>query len=249
METISSESDSHVEKKRTSRVEVVIEYIKDAVTTGHFKGGDQLPTELELATLLGVSRTPVREAIKVLDMVGIIEVRHGTGTFVRDGVHAALAQLMLFQTYLQVTTPQKLMEVRQVFERSCAELAAERRTQEDLDAMQQSIEVSRQLANDPNATLEQVLKADLDFHKLVYSAAQNELLETVANFVLSMVAPWIKTSIERAGPHNAVKLHEVMYMMIESGNANAAREFANSSDFAQMDPVDANMQHFRDTIG
>lgn len=249
MAMISNETSSHSEKKRTSRVEVVIEYIKEAVTAGRLKGGDQLPTELELATLLGVSRTPVREAIKVLDMVGIIEVRHGTGTFVRDGVHAALAQLMLFQTYLRDTTPQKLMEVRQVFERSCAELAAERRTQEDLSAMRHSIEVSRQLADDSKATLEQVIEADLDFHKLVYRAAHNELLESVANFVLSMVAPWVGMSIERAGPHNAVKLHEVMYMMIESGNANAAREFANSPDFAQGDPVDANMQHFRDTIG
>lgn len=234
--------------RRLSRVDLVMDYIKTSVTDGSLQAGDRLPTEFELAEQLGVSRTPVREAIKILDMVGIVEVRHGAGTFVRQEFHSALAQLMLFQSYLKDTTPQKLMEVRQVFERSCAELAAVRRSEDDLKALRESIELSRRLADDPESTLAAVLEADLAFHRLVYRAADNELLEAVANFVLSMVAPWIGKSIERAGPGNAVKLHEVLYVMIESGNASAARELAHSRDLFSGDPVEANMQHFRDTI-
>jgi DNA-binding FadR family transcriptional regulator len=235
-------------KKAQSRVNLVMEHIKNAVMSGALKGGDRLPSELEIAETLGVSRTPVREAIKVLDVVGVIEVRHGSGTFVRPGVQAALSQLLLFQTYLTDTTPQKLMEVRGIFEKNCAELAAERRTDADLADMRNAIEHLRSLAADPNATHERILQADLAFHRLVYRASGNELIESIANFVLTMVAPWIGKSLRHMGPQNAIKLHEIMLIMLESGNANAAREFTASKGFGHTNPVDANMLHFRDTI-
>ena len=235
-------------KRPQTRVNLVMDHIKNAVMSGALKGGDRLPSEMEIAEQLGVSRTPVREAIKILDVVGVIEVRHGSGTFVRPGVQAALSQLLLFQTYLNETTPQKLMEVRAIFEKNCAELAAERRTDRDLAEMRDAVEHLRNLAAAPDATQDQILQADLAFHRLVYRAAGNELIESIANFVLTMVAPWIGKSLQHMGPQNAIKLHEIMLLMIENRNASAAREFTASKGFGYTDPVDANMLHFRDTI-
>jgi len=223
-------------RKPVSRLELVLDHIKYRVADGTFTAGAQLPPELELARELGVSRTPVREAVKILAASGILEVRHGNGTFVAKGAQASLGPLLLFEIYLKDTTPQKLMEVRTIFERSCAELAAQRRTPEDLAAMRACIERLRPLAEAYPLDLDATLEADLDFHRAIYRAAKNELVATLANFVLNMVSGWLRRSHENGGLKDTVHLHEIMYTMIETRNSGGARECYG---------VEANMEHFR----
>jgi DNA-binding FadR family transcriptional regulator len=223
-------------KKPRSRLEVVLDHIKQQIAEQTLVAGAQLPPELELARELGVSRTPVREAIKVLSAAGIVEVRHGHGTFVTNGAQASLGQLLLFEIYLKETTPQKLMEVRTIFERSAAELAAQRRTTDDLVAMRACIERLRPLAEADPVDFDATVEADLDFHRAIYRAAKNELVETLANFVLNMVSGWLRRSHANGGLRDTVHLHEIMYTMIETRNSGGARECYG---------VEANMEHFR----
>ncbi len=222
--------------KMQSRLDFVLDYIKRRIADGSLSAGARLPAEVELAREIGVSRTPVREAIKVLAAAGMLDVRHGHGTFITSGPQASLAQLLLFQTHLQVTTPQKLMEVRLVFERSCAELAAQRRTSADLAAMRECIERLKRLTEDVQPDLDAITEADLDFHRAIYRATDNELVASVANFVLNMVADWVRKSHEIGEVMSTVRLHEVMYTMIETQNSGGARECYGA---------EANMAHFR----
>ncbi|BBK43448.1 GntR family transcriptional regulator [Allostella vacuolata] len=226
--------------KPLTRVEVVLDHIKDRIADGSLKAGSQLPTEIDLARALGVSRTPVREAVKVLAAAGVLEVRHGHGTFVATGsAQSSLAQLLLFEVHLRDTTPQKLMEVRTIFERSCAELAAQRRTPEDLAEMRACIERLRAvLAVDP-PDFDAALEADLDFHRAIYRASKNELVATLANFVLNMVSVWLRRSHAAGGLKGTVRLHEVMYTMIETRNSGGAREAHG---------VEENMEYFREML-
>ena len=231
-----TESTRNETGKPRSRLEVVLDHIKRGIAEGTLKAGAQLPPEIELARELGVSRTPVREAVKVLAASGIVDVRHGHGTFIANGAQASLGQLLLFEIYLKDTTPQKLMEVRMIFERSCAELAAQRRTDEDLAAMRACIERLRPLVAADPIDYDATLEADLDFHRAIYRAAQNELVTTLANFVLNMVSDWLRRSHESGGLQDTIRLHEIMYAMIETRNSGGARECYG---------VEANMAHFK----
>ncbi len=226
-------------KKSLSRLEVVLDHIKHQIADGTLQAGTQLPPELELARELGVSRTPVREAMKVLAAAGVVEVRHGHGTFVTNGAQASLGQLLLFEIYMKDTTPRKLMEVRTIFERSAAELAAQRRTPEDLQEMRACIERLRPLAAADPLDFDATLAADLDFHRAIYRAAKNALVETLANFVLNMVSGWLRRSHANGGLRDTVRLHEIMYAMIEAQNSGGARECYG---------VEANMEHFRQML-
>lgn len=229
--------------KKQNKVELVIEAIKSRLSDGTWKSGDRLPNEDELGAILHVSRTPLREAIKILDMANVLEIRRGTGTFVRRGTVASLSQLLLFQRYLNRATPQKLMEVRWLFERSCAELAAQRRTDDDLAAMRAAIDDLRALATpDWRNIIEQICEVDKLFHRRVYDAAKNELISTISNFVLDMVSPFMERSLMVGGPWKTIKLHEMLYVMIENGNPAGAREITS------MNAVDVNMNHFRETL-
>ncbi len=222
-------------RKMQSRLDFVLDYIKRKIADGSLGAGARLPAEVELAREIGVSRTPVREAIKVLAAAGIVDVRHGHGTFITSGPQASLAQLLLFQTHLQATTPQKLMEVRLIFERSCAELAARRRTADDLVAMRECIERLKRLTQSVPPDLDAITEADLDFHRAIYKATHNELVASVANFVLNMVADWVRKSHEVGEAMSTVRLHEIMYAMIETQNSGGARECYGA---------EANMAHF-----
>jgi GntR family transcriptional regulator, transcriptional repressor for pyruvate dehydrogenase complex len=223
-------------RKPPSRLEIVLDHIKQRIAEGILRPGDQLPPENELARELGLSRTPVREAVKVLAAAGILVVRHGRGTFVSDGAQASLGQLLLFEIYLKDSTPQKLMEVRRIFERSCAELAAQRRTEGDLAEMRACIERLRPLAAADPPNLDATLEADLAFHRAIYKAAKNELVATLANFVLNMISGCLRRSHASGGLNDTVRLHEIMYTMIESRNSGGARECYGA---------DENMEHFR----
>ena len=79
-------------------------------------------------------------------------------------------------------------------------------------------------------------EADLAFHRAIYRAAKNELVETLANFVLSMVSGWLRRSHAHGGLADTVRLHEIMYTMIETRNTGGAREAYRA---------EVNMEHFR----
>lgn len=205
-------------------VKAVLSYVQQGIQEGRFEGGCQLPTEAELASLVGVSRTPVREAIKVLEAAGVLEIRRGVGTFLRPQATAALGQLLLFQAHLQEATPRKLFETRLMIERAAAELAAQHRSVEDLARMKAANKRLETLIEDPTATLDELAVADMEFHFSVYDACGNELIATLGRFVTSMVVPWIKQSLERGGRPQVIGHHDLIIAMIELRNAGGARE-------------------------
>lgn len=229
-------------KRQPTRVQMVLEHVKDQIIAGHLKPGSQLPTENEIAEHLGISRTPVREAIKIFEAMGVLDVRIGSGTFVNQEIEPSLAQLLLFQLYLQKTTPQKMMEVRQMIARGCSEMAAQRRTSEDLAAMEAAIKKMEALAKLANPSFDEALEVDLEFHRAVNRATHNELVETIGNFILDTVAPWIKISLQRLSPSAAVKVHRLEYEMIAAGNSDGARENRT------MAAVDLSLENWRNSL-
>jgi DNA-binding FadR family transcriptional regulator len=227
------------ENPRASRVDHVIEYVKTQITDGVWTAGSRLPNENEVARTLGVSRTPVREAIKILAAAGLLETRQGHGTFVRSRISVSALQLALFQIHLEKTTPQKLMEVRELFEVACVELAAQRRTSNDLVAMEIAIQRLREEAAKRPLDRQAALEADISFHRAVYAATHNELIQAIANLMLEMITPYIGKSHEAGQLQQSIRLHE---MMLE---AIAAHDRA---DHKLMRSVRANMDHFRQTL-
>lgn len=226
------------QKKPQTRVEFALDYITKEIANGNLRAGDKLPNEKDLAEQLGISRTPIREAMKTLAVAGLIDIRHGHGSYVREEKGAPALPLNLFQLYLQDSTPEMLMELRDIFDRNCSELAAQRRTDEDLARMRECIDRLKALTEQPNASLDDMLQADLDFHRAIYEATGNKLIMTVAEFVLNMVAPWVRKSLDVSGRVRAVDLHEQIY------DAILKREIGPQNRMS----VDANMKHFMQSL-
>jgi DNA-binding FadR family transcriptional regulator len=156
------------------------------VVSGQWAAGTPLPTEDELAVALGVSRTVVREAIKVLQAKGLVEVRPKTGTRVRPrrAWHLLDADVVswLFTGFDRgepATDLRELYEVRATIETAAARLAAGRRTEEQLAEIEANERRVEAAWAEPLARR----AADLDFHGAVVDAAQNSFLSHVNSLV------------------------------------------------------------------
>jgi len=147
--------------------------IKQMITDGRLAPGQQLPSERALSEMLGLSRPTVREAIRALVAMHILEVRPGTGTFVSSLDLEELLRPMHFVLGLQTEQSlDDLFEVRLLLEPDAAALAAERALPEEIEAIRQAVEATQ----DANISHEELLRSDVELHRAIAEASHNPLL-------------------------------------------------------------------------
>lgn len=118
--------------KRPRLSSEILARLQQGIRDGVLNVGDKLPSERELAESMGVSRNSVREAIRALEALGVIEVRHGDGTFIREPDVASLLGPYFDVLHEKGTFLKEVLEFRRLLEPSLAHLAAERATDDDL---------------------------------------------------------------------------------------------------------------------
>jgi GntR family transcriptional regulator, transcriptional repressor for pyruvate dehydrogenase complex len=181
--------------RKTKVYHEIVEQIRELISAGRIKPGDRLPPERELAELFKASRNSVRDAIRVLEQMGLIESRQGDGTYVRSVSAEDLAEplaLMLLQSRTQM---RELWEVRRVLEPAIAEFAASRITDEELGELEAILEAQRRRVESGFPALEE----DTAFHYAIAEAARN----TVMLRTLDTLVDLLRQSRERSlQPHD-----------------------------------------------
>lgn len=201
---------------RPALYEVIAERLLSHVVQTELSPGDKLPGERELARRLGVSRTTVRQAIVALQTQGILEVRHGGGTFLRhlDPHSRAVSQVVSRRRRL----PQ-VLEARRVLEVPIAELAARRRTDEDLEHIERALERMRSEI----AAGEIGVRGDGEFHAAVTAAAHNPVLAEQMAHLAEAIAETRSESLSQPGrPPRSLADHEAISVAVRAGDPEAA---------------------------
>ena len=208
---------------RTSRLyEQIVQQIEEAVLNGSLKPGDQLPAERDLAQRMGVSRTAVREAVKTLREKGLVEAYSGRGTFITNGTSQAARQSfdLMVKIGQQEGSPH-LVELRLILEPGIAALAAERATEEDLQAMREAVAVMDRSQKNPQAYIE----ADLDFHLALAEAAGNPLILSLIDSIVGLLREQrIKIFNVEGGPQRGQFHHKRILAAMEHRDPEMARE-------------------------
>lgn len=152
-----------------------VRQIRALIEDGVFKPNDRLPSERQLVQELSVSRTSVREALRVLEAMGFIEVQPGVGAYVLDR-HFSKDLSSRWTEWMAEHHEEvdQLLEIREALEPKAAALAAERLTDEKLAAIMQALEKMRKSAQERD--IDGAVEADIEFHDLINHAAQNDLL-------------------------------------------------------------------------
>ncbi|MBW2504257.1 MAG: FadR family transcriptional regulator [Deltaproteobacteria bacterium] len=172
--------------------EEIVEQIKILISQGDLKPGDRLPSERELATMLGVSRPSVRESIMVLEAMGFLESRQGGGTFVRALTENRIADPL--SKLIEKKDPQllrSLAEVRMGLESWSAFLAAQRATDQDIAEMRRLFDVMEKQAVKGGWSPE----IDAEFHYAITSASHNSLQMHVLDSVHSLFHTTIQVAL------------------------------------------------------
>lgn len=152
--------------------DVAIEKIKTMILDGRLKPGDKLPREADLAEQLGISRSPLREAVSVLSMLRILDVRRGDGTYVTSLTPDLLLETMSFIIdFHQDSSILDLFEVRRALEPMAAEKAARLMAGEDAAQL-----LALTDAVDPDSPIGDLVANDLEFHHRIAAAASNPVL-------------------------------------------------------------------------
>jgi GntR family transcriptional repressor for pyruvate dehydrogenase complex len=150
--------------------------LKRLIDDGALRPGDRLPSERELSEQLHVSRGTVREAVQFLRALGLVEIRHGAGTFVSDasGDHEALGAGWRDWTMRHAARVRELIEVRKGLETLAAELASVRQKPEGLESMTRALEQKEAAADTHDVAA--LVQADVQFHRGIAEATGNRAL-------------------------------------------------------------------------
>lgn len=173
--------------------EEIVDQIRELVARGELKPGDKLPSERDLVERLQVSRASIREALSALEMMGLIEVRSGEGTFMRRLRSESVVAPLAWMLSIEKGTVTELLEVRKILEVHAAQLAAERAKPEDLRELAEALEDMRQ----ETVTPELGGVADLRFHYAITRATKNTILMLLMDSISDMMQQMLKTSREK----------------------------------------------------
>ena len=192
--------------------DVVFETLRDAIITQVLKPGERL-MEIQLADEMGVSRTPVREAIRKLELEGLVVMVPRKGAYV-----AGVSMKDIHEVY----------EVRAALEMLAVTLAAERITDEELDALERQVlkESEAEATGDEN-TLDNIIYIDSTFHDIIYQAAHNQRLVQFVNILQEQLQRFRAASLSRPGrSKTALDEHKQIVEALAERNGELASKLA-----------------------
>lgn len=211
----------------TRSYEGVVQQIESAVRTGQLKRGERLPTERELSATFDVSRGVVREAIKVLGAMGLVEARQGSGLYVQNDTIPTVTRAFTLSVSPDAESIDRLFEFRRSLESESARYAALRRTKQHLTAMSDAIEVIAK-ASDP-LDWDGFGRADTEFHAAVANASGNPYLEVAVAAAREMQRDVVHLIADQAGSIRSAMSHHrsILDAISEQNPEEASRLMAD----------------------
>jgi GntR family transcriptional repressor for pyruvate dehydrogenase complex len=213
-------------RQRGDSTEQVIDHVRRLIASGDLRPGDRLPAERDLATKLGVSRPTIRAGLRGLAAMGVIQSRHGSGTYIPDGPPHLDSEPLSFLAALHGFTRDEMYEARRVLETSAAGLAAERAAPEHLATIAEEVASLFAAMNDPQG----FLVHDIRFHRAVASASGNPILASLVEMVSALYYERRRETAMQATErnlHDAAELHRRIYQAIRSRQVDQAKHLMN----------------------
>ncbi|SCZ00733.1 FadR/GntR family transcriptional regulator [Alkaliphilus peptidifermentans] len=216
--------------KSTKVYEHVIKQIQNMIANGELKRGDKLPSERQLAEQLMVSRTSVREALRALQIIGLIEVRQGDGNFIKDSFDKCLFEPLSVIFMLNESRPEEIVDLRRIIEMETAALAAKRITDDEIIILGNLIKQLKEygdLDDEKNS-----VKVDKEFHYMIAQAAKNYLLMSILNVISALMDDFIEDArgiilINQKNKAVLLEQHENIFKAIANRDPKAASEAMN----------------------
>jgi GntR family transcriptional regulator, transcriptional repressor for pyruvate dehydrogenase complex len=191
---------------------------KELISQGVLTAGVKLPPERELAQKFGVSRSSLRHALKVLDIMGVLTQRVGDGTYITNSAARILSEPLEFLVLLDGISLGELAETRLIVEPELAARAAERATAEDLASLRRSLKIMETESDE-----RKLIEADRAFHKAIFQASGNRLCERLFSLIHRSMMTSIALTSQLVDSNHTISFHRPIYNAIDRRDAKEAR--------------------------
>ena len=203
--------------------EQVVSYVRTLIERGELRPGDRLPAERDLAIHIGVSRPTVRAGLRALAAMGVVQSRHGSGTFIPAGPPSLGTEALSFLAALHGFTRDEMYEARRILEVGAAGLAAERATSDQIATLAEEVAGMFASMNDSRV----FLVHDISFHRAVAAASGNPIVASIVEMVSALYYERRRDTATRASDRDlrdAADMHRRIYQAIRGRDADAARQ-------------------------
>lgn len=212
------------DKNSESSVIHIVNGLKKLIIDRNLEVGDKLPNEFELSELFGRSRTGVREAVKVLESFGVLEVRRGDGTYVSASASAAMFDALFFRIIAKGTNLDELIQLRKILEEGIMNLALECVTKEKIRKAEM-VQKCLTDAIENQEDIETLVRLDIEFHAALADIVDNEVLKNVYMNMLDLFTPYIRFTYLRQNKdkhYSVSRHHELMIRALQEEDRNLA---------------------------
>ena len=225
-----------IQKINNNAVQQIIDAFTKQLIGGQIKPGDQIPTEVELAERFGVARNTVREAVKILVAMGVLEIRRPVGTFVCSGFTEAMISPMLYGVILgRGDSYNELLELREIMETGSMLTVIRNASDEEITALSEPLDSLRAAGRKEKPDAQAVFEADDAFHDAVMSLSHNRIVEQIARTVRSMTHDMRKESVrlmlESGRAEELVQAHEKLYRILRDRDVEGVYREIRSTYF------------------
>lgn len=211
-----------------SVVEKIIQSLLTAINAGDFPRGSRLPGELELTKKLAVSRNSLREAIKFLTAMGILEVKRGDGTFVSSEPKPAMFDSIIYTFMFESSTNEEIIELRQALDDIVLRIGIQKCSDENIDQLDKLIDEMQAAFRDNNISL--AARKDYEFHMYLIECSKNPFLIRIVKGVYSLFEHSIEFNIRSEKEFaNAVEHHQEIVKCLRSRDELSVTPTVNKS--------------------
>lgn len=221
--------------KKESVVQSVINCLTDAMRNKELKPGDRIPTEPELAASMGVARSSVREAIKILSYLGVLESKRSEGTFVCSGFQESMIDPMIYGIILNQDSFENLMELREMTEAGIMRLASQKYNEEEGRALEAILEQMKEVVHGGEETVDKFFQLDNAFHDMISQMGKNALADKISRVVRTLTYAMryetVATMINSGRGDELVAAHSRLYETLKSSKLEQVEDIVRATYF------------------
>ncbi len=213
-----------INQKSESIYQRVVTELKTAIVQGKLKPGDRLPSERDLAEMLGVSRTSLREALKLLAASGLVTIKHGQGVFIAEQEQDTYVRKFVDHLFIDKTKIAELFAIRKVLEVQAASWAAEHGTSDQKQMLIDIVLATRAKIKGNQEDLSILAEHDSVFHNTLAIATNNSVLIDVMYSLLDLLGDSRFQAMQvPSRPHRSLSEHEEVAQAIYMGDTERAK--------------------------
>lgn len=224
--------------KKESVLQSVINRLTDAIKSGELKPGDKMPSEVELAEALGVARSSVREAIKILSYLGVLESRRSEGTFVCSGFSESMIDPMVYGIYLNQDSVENLMELREMTETGMMRIAIAHHSESELRELEQILRKMEEAPKDRKDPVKAFFREDDRFHDKIAEMGKNPMADKINRIVRSLTYDLryktVSEMIASGRTEELIEAHRRLLEAIREGNLHNVSDKVRGSYYEEV---------------